>query len=379
MQDNAFTNKVKQVWAFIKRMAVRVWEYLKVAKMEWIVMISLFAADLISKGIVEATVEYGATVAIIPKFLNVHRIHNYAAAFGASFLKDLLGDIGARIFFSVFAVAASVAFVLVLIKNKGKSKWFRVSIAMFVAGAMGNCIDRMFLGYVRDFVEFEYFGLTIWGRTTWYVFNIADAELVVGVIMIVIYFLFMYKDTGKKKDRAELLTDELGDVDPEALEAASAAKAVDDRGTSNSADGASIAADIETPPDDMQADVRADNSDNTPSAQVSDAVIVDEQAEDQTSSVDDVTEEVDSCVKTENTETSESANDGRPAVADKPVVKNLSTDKPAARRAATGGKSGGQTAKRKPSSAQKTSAGSATDKHASGKSIERTKDEVTPR
>lgn len=225
MQDNAFTNKVKQLWAFIKRMAARAWNYLKVAKMEWIVMIGLFAADLISKAIVDATVARGETVVIIPKFLNVHSIYNYAAAFGASFIKDLLGGIGARIFFSVFAVAASVAFILVLIKNKGKSKWFRVSIAMFVAGAMGNCIDRMFLGYVRDFIEFEYFGLTIWGRTTWYVFNIADAELVAGVIMIVIYFLFMYKDTGKKKEQAELLTDELGDVDPDTLDQTAAVKA----------------------------------------------------------------------------------------------------------------------------------------------------------
>ncbi len=104
-------------------MAVRTWEYLKVAKMEWIVMICLFAADLISKSIVDATVDRGETVVIIPKFLNVHNIYNYAAAFGTSFIKDLLGGIGARIFFSVFAVAASVAFVLVLIKNKGKSKW----------------------------------------------------------------------------------------------------------------------------------------------------------------------------------------------------------------------------------------------------------------
>lgn len=224
MQDNAFKNKVKQVWAFIKRMAARVWAYLKVAKMEWIVLISLFAADLISKAIVEATLEYGDTATVIPYFLNVHRLHNYNAAFGSSWLKSFLGDIGARIFFSVFAVAASVAFVLVLIKNKGKSKWFRVAIAMFVAGAMGNCMDRMFLGYVRDFVEFVFFGQTWFGRTTWYVFNIADAELVAGVIMMIIYFLFMYRDSDKKKEHNELLTDELGEVEPIDKTAASAAK-----------------------------------------------------------------------------------------------------------------------------------------------------------
>lgn len=194
------------VWAKIKRIAAAVWEYLKVAKMEWIVLVGFFAFDLISKAIVEATVDFGGTVTLIPYFLNIHRLHNYKAAFGADFLSSWFGPVGARIFYSVFAVAASVAFILVLIKQKGRSKLFRIGIALFVAGALGNCIDRMALGYVRDFIEFVYFGLTIAGRTSWYVFNIADAALVVGVILMVIYLLFFYKE--KKPENKEMLTGE---------------------------------------------------------------------------------------------------------------------------------------------------------------------------
>ncbi|MBD5132075.1 MAG: signal peptidase II [Clostridiales bacterium] len=204
MPKKSFKNTAQVCWAFIKRIAKHVWEYLKVAKMEWIVLLAVFAFDLISKTIVEHTVAINTTVVVIPKFFNIHRLHNYAAAFGADFLKSWFGDIGARIFYSVFAVAASVAFVLVLIRQKGKSRWFRVAIALFVAGAMGNCIDRMYLGYVRDFIEFEYFGLTIFGKTTWYVFNIADAALVVGVIMMIIYFLFMMRDKDKEVKHAEV-------------------------------------------------------------------------------------------------------------------------------------------------------------------------------
>lgn len=205
-----FKSNLNIVWVFVKHVASVVWKYIKAARMELIVLVGVFAFDLISKSIVENTLAYGATAVVIPNFLNIHRTHNYAAAFGSSFLKDWFGDIGARIFFCVFAVAASVAFFLLLIRNKGKSKWFRVALALFIAGAMGNCMDRMFLGYVRDFIEFEYFGLTIWGRTTWYVFNIADAALVTGVIMVVIYFLFMYKDGSHKKDAVmpELAIDE---------------------------------------------------------------------------------------------------------------------------------------------------------------------------
>ncbi len=168
--------------------------------MEWIVLISVFAVDLAVKAIVENFLDYDTSVTLIPYFLNARKVHNYSAAFGSSTLNSWLGATGARIFFCVFAVAASVAFILVLIRQKGKSRVFRISLALFVAGAMGNCIDRMFLGYVRDFIEFVYLGLTINNRTTWpYVFNIADVALVTGVILIIFYFLFLYKDTDKKK------------------------------------------------------------------------------------------------------------------------------------------------------------------------------------
>ncbi|MDE6618354.1 MAG: signal peptidase II [Clostridiales bacterium] len=197
---SGFKNKVQAVWAFIKRTAIKVFEYLKVAKMEWIVMISVFILDLVAKSLVENFLEFDATVPLIPYFLNAHKVHNYAAAFGSSWLRSWMGNIGARIFFCVFAVAASVAFILVLIRNKGKSKVFRIAVALFVAGAMGNCIDRMALGYVRDFIEFEYFGLTIAGSKTWaYIFNIADVALVTGVLLIVFYFLVLYRDHDKKK------------------------------------------------------------------------------------------------------------------------------------------------------------------------------------
>lgn len=167
-------------------------------------MISVFVLDLVAKSLVENFLDYDTTVPMIPYFLNARKVHNYNAAFGSSTLTSWIGGTGARIFFCVFAVAASVAFILVLIRNKGKSRVLRISLALFVAGAMGNCIDRMILGYVRDFIEFVYFGGTIGGRTTWaYVFNIADVALVTGVCLIILYFLVLYRDSDKKKESEE--------------------------------------------------------------------------------------------------------------------------------------------------------------------------------
>lgn len=199
MDKQTVKNIAAKVWAFIVNTARRVWKYLKVAKMEWIIMASVFVFDLVSKSLVENFLDYGQSVTLIPYVFNLHRIHNTAAAFGSDWLVKLLTPIGARIFFCVFAVAASVAIALVLIRNKGKSRVLRVALALFIAGALGNCVDRMFLSYVRDFIEFVYLGMTINGSKTWpYIFNIADVALVSGVILIIFYFLFLYRDPDKK-------------------------------------------------------------------------------------------------------------------------------------------------------------------------------------
>ena len=61
----------------------------------------------------------------------------------------------------------------------------------------------MAFGYVRDFIQFEYFGLTIFGSTSFAIFNIADAALCVGVAMFAIYYIFIYKEPKKDEKKEE--------------------------------------------------------------------------------------------------------------------------------------------------------------------------------
>lgn len=203
MAEHSFKSRLAVAGAFIKKLAKKVWAYLKVAKMEWLVMLGLLALDLISKQIVQATMSEWQSVTLIPKFLNIHYVYNKNAAFGADFLVKAFGRTGARVLFSVFAIAASVVFGILLVRGKNGSKLYRVSLAMLIAGALGNCVDRMFLGFVRDFIEFVYFGFTWFGRQSFYVFNFADSELVIGVILFVIYFIFVYKDKHDEKKEAK--------------------------------------------------------------------------------------------------------------------------------------------------------------------------------
>jgi signal peptidase II len=68
---------------------------------------------------------------------------------------------------------------------KAESKWLVAGLGAVIGGAIGNVIDRFIYGAVADFFHFHAFGLS------WYVFNIADAAIVLGVGAILIDALFV--------------------------------------------------------------------------------------------------------------------------------------------------------------------------------------------
>ncbi len=183
-----------------KKIINAVWEYIKKAKVELIVLFAALALDLISKAIIAGTMELYEQITLIPKFLHFHYTHNYAAAFGSSFgLDKLLGEKGTLAVFIVISIAAVGLFSYVLFTNRGKSLFARISLALIIGGALGNLYDRVALGYVRDFIEFEYLGLTIFGSKSFAIFNIADAALVIGVIMFAIFYILIYKEPEPEK------------------------------------------------------------------------------------------------------------------------------------------------------------------------------------
>ncbi|MCH5158533.1 MAG: signal peptidase II [Clostridiales bacterium] len=229
MENNEET---KSASVAIKKFLKTVWEYIKIAKIELIVMIALFAIDLISKSIVNSTIEYNkynpVSVTIIPNFLRFTNLHNDGAVFGSNFMNDLLGDTGSIVVFSILAIVATAAFLFFMVKNRHGSLLFRVALGMLAAGAMGNCIDRMVYHYVRDFIEIVYFGLTIFGKQSFYVFNIADAALVIGVIMIMVYFIFFYREKEKEHKPVEATSAEAAEEgeDGESVSAVAADESV---------------------------------------------------------------------------------------------------------------------------------------------------------
>ncbi len=203
------------------------WEYIKQARMELLILAGVLVLDLGSKAIVDAVMdEYDPPVTLIPKFLHINYIHNPAAAFGSSFgLDKVLGQKGVMILFIVISFVAVGFFSYFMYRSRGKSKFSRVAYALIIGGAIGNLVDRLAFGYVRDFIQFQYFGLTIFGSEYFAIFNFADSALCIGVVLFAVYYIFIYKEP--KKAVAE-------------TEAEEASESGDDAAAEDSAGGPSV-------------------------------------------------------------------------------------------------------------------------------------------
>lgn len=139
-----------------------------------VVLLSVLC-DIVSKYlVVQLLVPLGRSVTIIPGVLDFTFVKNYGAAFG-------MMSNSRWIFMSV-----SVVFIFVLIyvlkQSYSKSKLYNVSLAMLLGGGIGNMIDRIFVGYVVDFIEVTFVDFAV--------FNIADSCITIGAALFAVYLVF---------------------------------------------------------------------------------------------------------------------------------------------------------------------------------------------
>ena len=107
---------------------------------------------------------------------------------GASF-NFLSGHQGLLMAISIIVII--VLFVGLVLTDE-KPRLLRYGVVTIIAGAMGNLIDRIAFDYVRDFIDYTFF--QTWFNVPFAVGNIADIFCLVGVLMILIYLLFEYRE-----------------------------------------------------------------------------------------------------------------------------------------------------------------------------------------
>ena len=130
----------------------------------------------------------GHEVAVIPGWLRLVCSENPGIVFGFNFSEDLgLGEPAARAVTILLTVATSALIFYVFAASRRAQRWVHLWCGLILAGAVGNLIDRVCFGHVRDLIQFT---VQVGGRPVWpFVFNLADVYLVLGVAAIAIAML----------------------------------------------------------------------------------------------------------------------------------------------------------------------------------------------
>ena len=157
-------------------------QYIKKSLPLVIVSIPMLTLDIVTKWMVRANIDLGHGYAIIPGYFNLRHDRNTGAAFG------ILSD--QRMLLILITVAALI-FIFWYSFRFQNSRWMQCSLGFLLGGAIGNFIDRIFLGSVVDFLQF---GIES-KRLYWPTFNVADVSVCIGAGMLIVYLFKMQNKT----------------------------------------------------------------------------------------------------------------------------------------------------------------------------------------
>ncbi|MCR4337310.1 MAG: signal peptidase II [Candidatus Omnitrophica bacterium] len=137
-----------------------------------ITVFSIVFLDQLTKKVFSNILSVGETLPILPNVLHMTLVHNTGIAFG------LFKDQGI-----VFIIIPVITLILLIYNiyyyhqnNESLSSLYIVTFSMISGGAIGNLIDRLFYGYVIDFIDIRF----------WPVFNIADSAITIGALILMV-------------------------------------------------------------------------------------------------------------------------------------------------------------------------------------------------
>ena len=134
------------------------------------IILGVIILDQVSKYMIQSTPAL-QNVVLIPEFFHITYAKNTGMAWSM-----LSGQTGILALISAVAIGIMLHYLL-RVKN---DRLTSAALALMIGGAAGNLIDRLFLSYVRDFLNFYIFGYDF------PVFNIADSALCIGVFLLMI-------------------------------------------------------------------------------------------------------------------------------------------------------------------------------------------------
>ena len=151
---------------------------------KFVIIFLIFLIDQVSKYYIINIFEFQNEAIYLSSFLNFQLIWNEGIAFGLlSFENDLYYNS------ITFVIIIVISILLFLIKNDDQYSYF---YSIIVGGALGNLIDRIRYSSVPDFIDFHI------SNFHWFVFNIADIFVSLGVICLIVAEIFFNKNANEK-------------------------------------------------------------------------------------------------------------------------------------------------------------------------------------
>jgi signal peptidase II len=150
--------------------------------------------DQFSKTLATCLLLPGESVLVLGDLFRLTLVLNPGGVFGTK-----LGSQNFYTFISLLAIGVTLWFFF---KTKTKEKNFRTGLCLVLGGAVGNLIDRFRFGEVVDFLDFDFFNITLpptkvlffnfpgFYLDRWPVFNLADSFVLIGMVLIIIHLLF---------------------------------------------------------------------------------------------------------------------------------------------------------------------------------------------
>ena len=152
-----------------------------------IIIVAIIALDQWSKWAIKTSFNLYQSKPVIQDLLHFTYVTNDGMAFGLSFP-------GGKHVLLIMTILLTGFIVGFLWKEKNGHPLIKYGLALILGGAIGNLIDRLFYGKVVDFLD-----LMI-GNFHWYIFNIADSSVTIGMILFIIHSIYV----EQKKTNDEL-------------------------------------------------------------------------------------------------------------------------------------------------------------------------------
>ena len=148
-----------------------------------VIAVALVILDQVVKVLVRTYIPLGTSVGFLPGIMDLTYVQNTGAAFSLFREHTWL--------LALISAVASVVLVVLLIRRVFSSTAANVLLSVVRSGAVGNLIDRLFLGYVTDMFKTTFMNFAV--------FNVADICLVCGIIALCVYVVF-FESREKKED-----------------------------------------------------------------------------------------------------------------------------------------------------------------------------------